>query len=142
MLLIVLAAAAAGAAPLDLRLVCPGEYQDTETATALTQKRDQDGNWGTATTQVRRQVARQGAARISLTGETGELVYPDGQSRTIKVISADSARIVGEYERKILFGHVTWRMEINRLTADVLVASGKDVAFRGVCAPEPTQPKF
>lgn len=132
---------ASAAPPLDLRLICPGQYQDTETATAQTQKYV-DGEWRSSTTQLRTPITRTGNLRLSISGDAGELVYPDGRTRTIKLVEANPAHLIAEYEMKGLIRRFTWRIDVDRMTGDVRVASGNEEAFRGVCSPEPSQPKF
>jgi hypothetical protein len=91
---------------------------------------------------TRTTVNRAGVARVTLQGGEGELTYPDGRRRILGEVFADSRRITADYRRKGLFGTATWRVEIDRMTGDVRVASGEDVAFAGACAPEPTSAKF
>jgi hypothetical protein len=79
---------------------------------------------------------------LILTGDKGELVYPDGRARQLKVLAVDQAQILAQYERTIIIGHITGSVEINRMTEGLRVVRGSDVAFRGACPSEPTDPKF
>lgn len=131
--------AMAGEAPtLDLNLSCPGQYQDTETSEASVGRTGDTKAHATVETQV----MRPGTAQITLRGETGELVYPDGRRRQLSNVTADDRRITADYVRKALVLKFTWRMEINRLTGDVRVLNGGDVGFLGTCSVAPTTAKF
>lgn len=144
MLVALLAAAAAASLPsstLDLELTCSGQYSDTETSTGNASVLGPDGKLHTGVVTTNVSVMRPGTARISLHGASGKIVYPDGRERTMQDIRADDGRITGSYKRLGIF---TWRMEINRLTGDVLVKSGGTVGLIGSCslAPVATQPRF
>ncbi|WP_421932389.1 hypothetical protein [Phenylobacterium sp.] len=142
MIFAILAAAAPMAAALDLELVCNGEYQDIETSRGQANTYDSQGNWTGGTVTLNRSVMKPGVAKVSVHAPNAQIIYPDGRVRTMKDVVGDDARITGSYKR---LGFITWRMEINRMTGDIQVKSGGDVALSGACtlAPAaPTQPKF
>ncbi|MCI3135453.1 hypothetical protein [Phenylobacterium aquaticum] len=57
-------------------------------------------------------------------------------------MTADARQIVADYQRKLTFRTVTWKVEVNRMTGPVRVASPDHIGFAGACAPESNQPKF
>lgn len=139
MLTVVLAMAVAGEAPaLDLELSCPGQYSVLETSEARVGRAGEEKTRATVETRV----MRPGTATITLSGDAGEIVYPDGVRRRLSSITADERRIRGEYVQKLLVLKFTFTMEINRLTGEVRVADGRDVAFQGTCSAVSTKPKF
>lgn len=131
--------AAAQEGSLNLELLCPGQYADTETTSATIR---QPGESTRSTAEMSRTVMRTGNARVSLHGDTGELVYPDGRRRALSKVVADERQITAEYERRVLVIPVTWRVEISRTTGDIRVVTGLDVGFAGTCEPVSTKPKF
>lgn len=133
--------AATLASPLDLNLVCRSQYEKVETS-VRTANHLVDGELHSDASVMRTTISRAGVARVTFQGGAGELTYPDGRRRILGGIAADPRRITADYRRKGLFGPVTWRIEINRMTGDLRVSSGEDVAFAGACAPEPISAKF
>lgn len=122
--------------PLNLELACIGQYADTETTTVSATA--QSGSL-----QAQTSVMRPGTARVSLHGDTGRLVYPDGRARNLKVVSQDSEQVVASYERSMILFTVPWHVDINRLTGDMRVSSRlQGVAFQGACSPVSVEPKF
>ncbi len=142
MIFALLGAAAPMSPPLDLELICKGEYQDIETSRGSANTYDSQGNWTGGTVTLNRSVMKPGIAKVSVHAPNAQIVYPDGRVRTMKDVIGDETRITASYKR---LGFITWRMEINRMTGDIEVKSGGDVALTGTCslAPAaPTQPKF
>ena len=133
--------AATLAAPLDLNLVCRSQYEKTETS-VRTANRMVDGELRSGASVTRTTINRAGVARVTFQGGAGELTYPDGRRRALGEVAADARRITADYRRAGLFGTTTWRVESDRMTGDVRVASGGEIAFAGACAPEPTSAKF
>lgn len=142
-MLTIIFAAALGTEPsaLDLNLICPGQYEDTETERGQAHSSDGDEQNSTSIT-VHRSVMRQGTAKVRFHGDAGELTLPDGQKRVLGNVVADSRSIIADYERRMLLFRYTWRLEVNRLTGEIKISTGSDVGFEGVCSPEPLQPKF
>jgi hypothetical protein len=120
MLVAIIAAAALGV-PLNVELACSGEYRESESDSV-----DQDA-YGRPLSQplsIDTTVRRQGVARIGLHGDAGRLVYPDGRERQLKLLEQDDEKLIAQYERQILFVHLTGRVQINRITGEVRVTGG------------------
>ena len=133
--------AEAQVAPLSLDLVCGGQYAATETSTADV------GPIGTINSaSITTNVMRPGSARVTLRGDIGELIYPDGRQRILSNVIADTANIKAEYVRRTLnylFIPVTWRLEIDRMTGNIRIGSSAgELGFLGVCEAAPTVAKF
>lgn len=122
---------------LRLDLACLGQYSDTETTTATVGPAGEPQQANITT-----DVMRPGTARVSIQGDAGEMIYPDGRRRTLSNITADPSRITAEYVRRVLFVPLTWRIEIDRMTGDIRVVNGGDVGFIGTCEAAPTTAKF
>lgn len=140
MLKMLVAAAVVDASSLDLDLICPGQYFDTETTTASVQHNHDFANQSQA--KLTTEVARPGTARIKFKDGLGEFVYPDGRRRELSELVADDQRITAQYTRRVVLINYTWRLQIDRFTGDVRLASGDALGFLGTCSAAPTKPKF
>ena len=141
MIAAILAAAAVGA-PLNLELACPGQYRATESHTPY---QDAYGRPLSQPLSMDTTVARQGTARIVLHGDSGRIAFPGGRDLQLVLLSQDDDALVAQYERPILFAHLTWRVHINRITGEMRVIGGiggRQTGFAGTCAPVSTERKF
>jgi len=141
MIAAILAAASIGA-PLNLELACPGQYRVTETGNI---NQDAYGRPLSQPLSINTAVAHQGTARIALHGDAGQIAFPGGRPRELKLLGQDDETLVAQYVREILFVHLTWRVHINRITGAMRVTGGiggRQTAFEGICAPVSTERKF
>lgn len=127
--------------PLDLNLVCQGQYRTVETSIGNTNT-VVDGQARSGSAVLLTPVMRSGLAHLTFRGAVGQLTYPDGRERDLVNVTQEPGQITAEYSRKQVFRTITWKVEVNRLTGAVRVISGRDIAFAGTCAPESMQPKF
>ncbi len=150
MIAAILAAALASAetptpsAPLELRLVCRGPYDDVETESGVVTHGREDGTFATGTVAVSRPVKREGEVRLLFSNDGGAADFYDGSHRVFERVEVAPNKIVGYYSIKRLLHTSHHSVEVDRITGEIVAKFGNSVYFRGTCEAQPLTgaPKF